>query len=147
MDASACFIDTNVLVYAKLAQSPFHTQATSSLKTLDEGGAELWISRQVLREYLAVMTRPSALTGTIPISNLVEDVRYFSTRFKVAEESQATTEKLAELLLAIPSAGKQIHDANIVATMLVQGVSQFLTHNTADFARFAALITVLPLKT
>jgi predicted nucleic acid-binding protein len=99
----------------------------------------------VLREYLATMTRPSALTGAIPVNNLIEDVRYFSTRFKVAEESQATTEKLAELLLAISSAGKQIHDANIVATMLVHGVSHLLTHNTADFARFTSHITVMPL--
>ena len=46
----------------------------------------------------------------------------------------------------IPSGGKQVHDANIVATMLIYGIPQILTHNTADFARFSELITVLPLQ-
>ncbi|MEH2170887.1 MAG: hypothetical protein V7K41_30400 [Nostoc sp.] len=44
------------------------------------------------------------------------------------------------------SGGKQVHDANIVATMLVYGIPQLLTHNTSDFARFSGLITVLPLQ-
>jgi predicted nucleic acid-binding protein len=46
----------------------------------------------------------------------------------------------------IPSGGKQVHDANIVATMLVYGIPKLLTHNTTDFARFSELITVLPLQ-
>ena len=37
-------------------------------------------------------------------------------------------------------------DANIIATMLVYGIERLLTHNTADFARFARYITVLPLE-
>ncbi len=37
------------------------------------------------------------------------------------------------------------HDANIGATMQVYGIRHLLTHNTADFARFAHLITVVPL--
>jgi len=42
--------------------------------------------------------------------------------------------------------GKQVHDANIVATMLVYGIPQLLTHNPSDFARFSGLISVLPLQ-
>ena len=55
------------------------------------------------------------------------------------------TAKLLDLLLQFPSGGKQVHDANIVATMLVHGVPKLLTHNTADFARFSSVIEVLPL--
>jgi predicted nucleic acid-binding protein len=40
----------------------------------------------------------------------------------------------------------EVHDANIVATMQVYGVRHLLTHNTADFARFSHLITVVPLE-
>ncbi len=35
--------------------------------------------------------------------------------------------------------------ANIVATMQAHGIGHLPTHNTADFARFAHLITVVPL--
>ncbi|UBF24522.1 hypothetical protein K9N68_22915 [Kovacikia minuta CCNUW1] len=45
----------------------------------------------------------------------------------------------------IPTGGRQIHDANIVATMQTYGVQNLLTHNTADFDRFSQVITVLPL--
>ena len=36
--------------------------------------------------------------------------------------------------------GKQVHDANIVATMLAHGETRLLTFNQADFRRFAGLI-------
>ena len=42
--------------------------------------------------------------------------------------------------------GKQVHDANIVATMLVHDVPLLLTNNVSDFKRFADSVTVLPLE-
>ena len=52
---------------------------------------------------------------------------------------------LLHLLNTIACAGKQIHDANIVATMLTHGIQKLLTHNVADFSRFASQIIVIPL--
>jgi predicted nucleic acid-binding protein len=140
------FVDTNVLIYANLARSPFHQMAQGRLTVFDEQGIELWISRQVLREYLAAMTRRGDLTGEIPMASLMGDVRYFASRFLVAEDSPAVMEKLLALLGQVSSGGKQIHDANIVATMQVYGIRQLLTHNTSDFVRFSAFITVIPLE-
>ncbi len=42
--------------------------------------------------------------------------------------------------------GRQVHDANIVATMQANGINQLLIHNADDFKRFSHLITVLPLR-
>ena len=39
--------------------------------------------------------------------------------------------------------GKQVHDANIVATMLAYGERRLLTFNIRDFRRFAAHIEVV----
>ena len=39
--------------------------------------------------------------------------------------------------------GKQVHDANIVATMLAHGETRLLTFNTADFRRLVPLIEVV----
>jgi predicted nucleic acid-binding protein len=55
------------------------------------------------------------------------------------------TTRLLALLSEVPTRGRRIHDANVVATMLVYGVRRVLTHNTDDFVRFAAFIEVLPL--
>ena len=39
--------------------------------------------------------------------------------------------------------GKQVHDANIVATMLARGVTRLLTFNAADFRRFEPLVELI----
>ena len=53
--------------------------------------------------------------------------------------------KRQELILSLDVKGKQIHDTNIVATMLVNNVNYLFTHNVADFKRFSHLIDVIPL--
>ncbi|UBF24523.1 hypothetical protein K9N68_22920 [Kovacikia minuta CCNUW1] len=53
---NAVFVDTNILVYANLALSPFHVQAVERLQVFNDQGIDLWLSRQVLREYLSAMT-------------------------------------------------------------------------------------------
>ena len=73
-------------------------------------------------------------------------MRYLESRFRTVEDSALVTAKLLDLLSQFPSGGKQVHDANIVATMLVHGVPTLPTHNTADFARFSSVIEVLPLN-
>ena len=75
----------------------------------------------------------------------VTRVRYFQTHFRVAEDGPDVTQRLLALVEQIPMDGKQIHDATIVATMQAHGINHLLTHNTADFARFTHLITVVPL--
>jgi predicted nucleic acid-binding protein len=54
-------------------------------------------------------------------------------------------EKLLALSGQVNIGGKQVHDANIVATMQVYGIRQLLTHNTSDFVRFSSFITRVPL--
>jgi predicted nucleic acid-binding protein len=39
--------------------------------------------------------------------------------------------------------GRQVHDANVVATILAHGELRLLTFNEADFRRFAGLIEVV----
>lgn len=144
--ANAIFIDTNILVYANLALSPYHHQAQRRLQLLDEQGCKLWISCQVLKEYLSAMTRRSDLTGEIPITSLAQDIRYCAQRFQLAEEDANVTERLLCLIEQVAVGGRQVHDANIVATMQVYNIQQLLTHNTDDFNRFSKFITVLPLE-
>jgi len=99
----------------------------------------------VLREYLAALSRPQPFTRRRPVTTLVERARYFESRFRVAEDGPQVTTQLLALMEQAPIGGKQVHDANIVATMLVYGVRRVLTANPSDFARFAALVTVAPL--
>jgi predicted nucleic acid-binding protein len=139
------FIDTNVLVYANQQGSPFHQVARQRLSQLETARDEMWISRQVLREYLVVVTRPGGLTYPMPMASALTRVRTFERAFGIAEDGPAVSEQLFELLRKVSVSGKQVHDANIVATMIVNGIEGLLTGNAGDYTRFSALIRVIPL--
>ena len=140
------FIDTNVLVYAQVAEAPLHDHSRSVLRKHLEAGGEFWISRQVIREFLAVMTRQPGLPEKTAQGGLVEIIRGFIAHCRVADETSAVTDALLKLLSECPCSGRQVHDANIAATMMAHGVPALLTHNTSDFKRFRKFITIVPLK-
>jgi len=141
----AVFVDTNILVYSKQQFSPFNAIAVARLEELISQGAQLWTSRQVLREYLVVMSRPGGLTAPVPMTGLVQDIGEFSANFLLAEDSASVTQELLLLLTQVAIGGKQVHDANIAATMVAYRIPRLLTNNAGDFARFGNRITVLPL--
>lgn len=139
------FLDTNVLIRATLTTAPLHDDARHAVENAYTAGTELWISRQVLREYLAVLSRPQPYTAPLSPDMLRDDLVRFAATFRIADEDARVTQQLLVLLQQVPTGGRQVHDANIVATMMVYGVEHLLTHNTVDFARFAGYITVVPL--
>jgi len=138
---NALFIDTNTLVYANVLEAPHHKDALAAITTAFENGRELWISRQVIREYLATLTRPQAF-GTVPKQTILIPINQFLEQFNVADDTLAVTEKLLNLMTCYEIGGKKVHDANIVATMLTYGIPAILTHNTKDFERFGDIVIV-----
>ena len=142
---SALFIDTNILVYAIFPGTTFHEAARARLSELESDGVLFWTSRQVLREFLASTTRPGAVIPQPTLDSLTNAVRQFEAEFKIADEDSAVTAILLDLLKSRTVLGKQIHDANIVATMRRYGIPSLLTHNVADFMRYVPDINLLPL--
>jgi predicted nucleic acid-binding protein len=142
-DDEPLFIDTNVLVYASVPESPFHNAAREAIFEREQAGVELWVSRQVLREYIAVLTRPQSFSSPVSPDIVTSAVRQFQQRFLVAEESASVTDRLLALVESIAVGGRQVHDANIVATMQAHGIARLLTHNISDFQRYSNLITLI----
>ena len=145
MAAEPVFVDTNVLVYAHVAEAPWHQEAQEAIADHEVAGAPLWISRQVLREYMVSLTRPQQFPILPELATVVAQVQQFQQRFRGANEGPEVTTRLLALVTAVPTRGRRIHDANIVTTMLVYGVRRLFTSITDDFVRFAAFIDVLPL--
>ncbi|MDZ4768016.1 MAG: VapC toxin family PIN domain ribonuclease [Chloroflexota bacterium] len=117
-DASAIFVDTNVLTRATIASASLHREAQKALDALTESGVELWISAQIIREYMVNTTREQSYSQPIPMPQVLEQIKRFRVAFKVAEETTAVLDKMLELAAVSPLHGKQIHDVNIVATMI-----------------------------
>ncbi|GAB4418750.1 MAG: type II toxin-antitoxin system VapC family toxin [Anaerolineae bacterium] len=138
------FVDTNVLIFATNSASPWHLPASNVLQEARRLGVELVISPQIIREYLVAATRPGSST-VLPLAAVLTNVRIFQTDFHLVEDNALVSAKLIDLVSRVTVGGKQIHDANVVAPMQIHNISHLLTHNVADFTRFAHLITVLPL--
>ncbi len=142
---SPVFLDTNVLVYASFPELSLSDVARRRLQALRKRELPIWASRQVFREFLATATRPGTLSSLAPVALIVEALRLWAGQLTVAEDDAETTEHLLRLLENPGARGKQVHDANIVATMQRHGIRYLLTHNGTDFERYASLVTVLPL--
>lgn len=138
------FVDTNGLLYATDIDSPWHTLATAALNAARRGGVELVISPQVINEYLAVSTRPG-IGPALSRVEILENIQTFLTEFTLLPEDRTVARALFALVQTFAVSGRQVHDANIVATMQAHGINRLLTHNEADFARYAGIITVVPL--
>lgn len=141
MDDNPLFIDTNILVYANVIETPFHEQALAAINTAHDAGRAIWISRQVIREYLVTLTRPQVFEN-LPRATVLEQVDQFIERFQVADDTATVTGQLVKLMGDFKIGGKQVHDANIVATMLAYDIPCLLTHNVKDFQRFGEVLRI-----
>jgi predicted nucleic acid-binding protein len=137
------FCDTNVLVAAVDVARAMHRQALHVLNHLPQAGVLLCVSGQVLRELLAVSTRPVAANGLgLSVADALDNVRSVSARVRVLEETRGVALRLLTVVSESGSSGKRVHDANIVATMQEHGVRKLITDNLDDFERYEQIEVV-----
>ncbi len=80
------------------------------------------------------------------MASLLADVAALLARFPVVDDSSSVTAALMTILAVVPCGGKQVYDANIVATMTSGSIRRLLTHNVGDFRRFPPWIEIIPLQ-
>ncbi|HEX6903761.1 MAG TPA: PIN domain-containing protein [Thermoanaerobaculia bacterium] len=147
-DDKAVLVDTNVLLSATVPQRPLHRAALVVLNDWPNQGLVLATSSQVLREYLAVATRPVAVNGLeLDVDDALANIAAFRGRMRLLVESEPSWDRFRALIAAYGCRGKQVHDANVVATALTAGVARIVTANAGDFTRFATEIEVTDLAT
>lgn len=128
-DAKRIFVDTNVLIRATITSAPLHQEARVMLNRLSDAEVELWISPQVIREYIVNATRGQTYAQPVATDEVLDQIRRFRSVFQVAEETTAVLDRLLSLVSEVPLRGKQVHDINIVATMLVYEIDTLIrTH-------------------
>lgn len=138
--APLAVVDTNVLLAATDRSRDHHEAAT---RFLNEEVRRLAVCPQIVREYLAVASRPVAVNGLgLSGEDAVANVEQFLECMEVLAEGPATTRSLMDLIVTGPSVGKQVHDANVVAVALAHRAVAIVTDNTRHFARFAHVVVV-----
>lgn len=144
--ADRLVLDTNVFLAASDEGRVEHRHAVAAVNEWPVSGTALYTSGQILREYLSVATRPAAQNGLgLAQQDAVTNVRALRGRLRLLAENDKVSDRLLQLLDDVECTGKQVHDANLVATMLVHGVDTIVTINVDDFVRFGAYVRVVGL--
>ncbi|MEL6717259.1 MAG: PIN domain-containing protein [Bacteroidota bacterium] len=145
MEDKRVFIDTNVIVYADSNDPTFGQIAKEKLLYYLKEGFELWINRQVIREYLVITSKKMLTNKSYDSKRLVARTAQFDLQFMVADDTKLVTDQLLRLVDKYQIKGKPIHDASIIATMLINGIDRLLTNNVSDFKRYDEDLIVVPL--
>jgi len=144
MADDSLFVDTNVLLTATDESRQMHSEALNLLSGITNWGKRLASSGQVVREYLVVATRPIENNGLgLSVADAEANVVRFLRHLDLYDETEEVSVRLRQLAMTHNLRGKRIHDANIVATMMVHRIRTLLTQNGTDFAPFSDDITIV----
>lgn len=122
MAADPRMIDTNVLIYSTVAGNPWHTNARQWLADLQDAGHPLCVSPQIVREFLVVLTRGEVFSQTFTPAKALDTFAALRPSLVILPETLQAFEQLLSLVRHYDVKGKAIHDAQIVANMLVHDV-------------------------
>lgn len=138
------FVDTNILLCATDKKRKQHVECLELFNKAFHGTGTLIINSQVIREYLVVTTRPVEVNGLglVP-EKAIENANRFQSVCHVVDDNKTTTNTLIELVQKWSLKGKKIHDANIVATMIANGIQYLLTLNPDDFSIFENQLAII----
>jgi toxin-antitoxin system PIN domain toxin len=139
-------VDTNVLVYAHRADSPFHAAAVAAVTELAEG-PRLWaIPWPCVHEFFAIVTHPRIYKPPTPLGEALAQVDAWleSPTLRLLGETDTHWTSLRQLIVAGHVAGPQVHDARIAALCLAHGVDTLWSADR-DFSRFVTLRVANPL--
>ena len=140
-----CFLDTNILLRLSDADQPRHQQIADSLALLQVRGTKMCCAMQNIAEYWNVSTRSTAQNGLgLTVAETAARLLKIMAGLDVLPEPRETYQVFFDLLVAHQVRGIQVHDARLTAVMIVNGVSQILTLNDADFARYAGITAMNP---
>jgi predicted nucleic acid-binding protein len=137
------FVDTNVLLRMFFKHMNLHSECRLLVRGLLRQRAELWVSGQIMREFIVQATHPRTLKTPLTVEQALYEVKEVQALFRVADDTTAVRVGLLDLIRKHSVQGKQVHDTNIIATMLSLGIDTLLTINLADFRRFEPTITLI----
>jgi toxin-antitoxin system PIN domain toxin len=133
-------LDTNILVYARREESPFHGPARDLLLGL-AAGAEPWaLPWPCVYEFLRVVTHPRVFDPPTRLADALEDLESLIAcpSLRLLGEGPGHLRHLGASLRGGGVAGNLVHDGYIAALLAEHGVRELLTVDR-DFARFPGL--------
>lgn len=141
IESKFVFLDTNVLIYQTFEDfdEEKHKKTSNTLAYLKDRNYRFFISPQVLREYFAVATNERIFERPLELNEALSKIDEFRGLCDVLFENELSLDKLRELVSKYNISKKNVHDANIVATMLTNQVVELFTFNEKDFKFYSEI--------
>jgi len=141
-------LDTNILVYARRAESAHHAAAVKLLKTLAEGDAPWALPWPCVYEFLRVITHPRVFDPPTLLEAALEDLDSLldSPSLSLLGEGPSHPTHMIRSIESGRAVGNLAHDAHIAALATEHGVSELWTTD-GDFSRFPGLRSRNPFLT
>ena len=132
--------DTNFSLRFAFRQNSQHQTVRQAVRNLRKRGDRIFIIPQNCVEFWNVATRPVKNNG---FGFSIDDADFFlrlvERVFPLLPDDARIHREWRKLVVNFGVSGVQVHDARIVAAMLVHQVSHILTFNTSDFARYSSI--------
>jgi uncharacterized protein len=140
-------VDTNILVYAADADSPWHARSRDWLEH-QRGRPDAWYTTwPILYEFMRVTTHPRVMRQpwSAPHAWAFVAALLGSPGLAVLVPTERHADVAARVITELPRlAGNLLHDAHTAILMREHGIRRICTRDT-DFHRFAFLEVVDPL--
>jgi len=139
-------VDTNILVYAHRAESPWHRAAYRCISRLAESGAPWGIPWPCIHEFLAIATHPRIYNPPTPLPQALEQVDIWreSPSLRILGELLEHWNEFKDIVSTGRILGGAIHDARIAAICVEHGVRELWSADR-DFSRVSRLLVRNPL--
>ncbi|MGA3211088.1 MAG: PIN domain-containing protein [Terriglobales bacterium] len=133
--------DTNILLRLARKEFPEYAGIRGALQQLRREGTTLYYAPQNLVELWRVYTRPVEQNGFgLSIEAADQEASLIEAQIQLIPDTAEVHRHWRRLVVEYRVAGRQVHDARLVAVMIANGISRLLTLNVADFQRYANVI-------
>lgn len=138
---TASLFDTNILVYANNADSPFHASCRQLVEKAIVGDLEAVIAVQNLVELYAVITDKRRVERPLSPDEGRKLIEFYTTidNLRIIAPSAKSLSVLTTLLAEQKPKSQNIFDFMLVATMMKNDVSRIYTYNVDHFKPFKTI--------
>jgi|SRR3990172_7194277 len=141
-------IDTGILLRGFARTDSQYRDIRRALLKLRRQGEEFLTSFQNIAEFTNVSTRPTSSRGGYGLSVEMTDkrVQFIETACRVVTETPSSYARWRDLVIRHRVSGVAVHDARLIAVMLVHGAQKLFTLNEGDFRRYEpeGIVVVTP---
>lgn len=140
------FLDTNILVYAADASSPFYESSVTLREKGLRGEISLCVCPQTLAEFFAIITDPKRVNKPRTQKEALSEIEKYLSLKNILKiyPGPEVIELMIELLKKYKIKKQKIFDLQLAATMLSNNVRYIYTYNTKDFLLFKEMETLKP---